>query len=215
MRRRPFLLGGLSVLAAMPARAQADTARYRFEVTLNWAPEGADAPANPHWSRLIAFSHSSRYRLFADGDTASSGLALVATNGRTRVLEAELAEGRRRDRVGDVVVTEGLNSGSGQLRFDMTLTPKHRFVSCATMLAPSPDWFTGISGFALRIDDVWQAQRRAPLWPWDAGADSGEAYSGPDAPTQPRQSVRLLAHPAFLRPEGLVPIGEIRARRLV
>ncbi|MEM6759048.1 MAG: spondin domain-containing protein [Pseudomonadota bacterium] len=194
----------LALLCATPAWAQ-NTVRYAVTVTLDW--DGGEAhPADKHWSRLIAFAHSSRYALFTDGDTASSGLALVATNGRVTVLEAELAEARRRDRVASQLVLPGLNSGSGRFEFEIDVSQKHRFVSFATMLAPSPDWFTGASAIELYADDAW-VTRAVPLWVWDAGADGGPDFTSPNMPTQPRQSVRLLTHPAFLRPEGLRPIG--------
>jgi len=80
-------------LAVTAAQAQ-ETVRYQVEVALVWdGAAQAGHPADKHWSRLIAFAHTARYALFDDGDTATSGLALVATNGRVSVLEAELAEG--------------------------------------------------------------------------------------------------------------------------
>ena len=201
------------LVAALPLAAQ-DRAVYRVEVTLDWTGSTQEGhPADKHWSRLIAFAHSSRYTLFADGATASSGLALVATNGRVSVLQAELAEGRRRDRVGAEVVVPGLDSGVGQFAFDLELSEKHRFVSLATMLAPSPDWFAGVASVELRAADAWRDTLTLPLWVWDAGADSGPDFTGPNLDTQPRQSVRLLTHPAFLRPEGLRPIGQVRFSR--
>lgn len=204
---------GLLLMWATPAFAQ-DVMRYAVTVTFSWDGAPADGhPADKHWSRLIAFAHSSRYDLFGDGDTASSGLALVATNGRVSVLEAELAEGRRRDRVAGQVVLPGLDTGEGTFVFEIDVTEKHRFVSFATMLAPSPDWFSGVSGVDLMDDGVWR-DLTLPLWVWDAGADSGPDFSGPNMSTQPRQSVRLLTHPAFLTPAGLDPIGSVAFRRL-
>ncbi|WP_147107692.1 spondin domain-containing protein [Tateyamaria sp. syn59] len=189
--------------------AAQDTAQYRVDVTFNWSDPRLDA----HWSRLIAFAHSSRYSLFRDGDTASSGLALVATNGRVSVLEAELAEGRRRGRVGAHMVLPGIAS-PGAFSFELTLDYRLDHISFATMLAPSPDWFSGASGVSLRVDEVWQDSVSVTLWPWDAGADSGPDHTGPNIDTQPRQSVRLLAHPDFLTPDGLKPIGHAIFTRL-
>ena len=201
-------------LAATNVSAQ-DSIRYRVDIALAWdGTEAGGHPADKHWSRLIAFAHSSRYALFADGDTASSGLALVATNGRVSVLEAELAEGRRRDRVGAQVVLPGIDAGVGTFSFDLPVTGKHRFVSFATMLAPSPDWFTGVSAAALQDEEGWIDTVTAPLWVWDAGADSGPEFQGPNEDTQPRQSVRLLTHPAFLTADGLRPIGTVTFTRL-
>ncbi len=179
---------------------------YRVEVALDWKASEA-GPDNPHWSRLIAVAHSGRYDLFADGDTASSGLALVATNGRVSVLRAELAEVQRRRRAGEIVELPGIATGVGRFAFDIALTDRFDQVSFATMLAPSPDWFTGVSGVDLKPEDVWLDQVSVALWPWDAGADSGPDFEGPNVPTQPRQSVRLLTHPAFLTEDGMRPIG--------
>lgn len=199
-------------LALAGAGVAQERAVYSVVVDFDWMADNG-TPENPHWSRLIAFSHSSRYSLFKDGDTASSGLALVATNGRVSVLEAELNEGQRRGRVGDFLVLPGIGTGDGSFEFDIELSEKHSRVSFATMLAPSPDWFSGASGLALFQNDAWVQSLSVPIWAWDAGADNGEDFSSANAPTQPRQSVRLLTHPAFLRDTGMTPIGWVKISR--
>lgn len=195
--------------------AQQDGAVFKVEVALDWAV-GADGegPADPHWSRLIAVAHSSRYDLFLDGNTASSGLALVATNGRVSVLEAELSEARRRGRAGEPVVLPGLETGTGTFSFEIAGDETLSRLSFATMLAPSPDWFSGVSGVPLLAERGWIDTVRVPLWVWDAGADSGADFEAPNVDTQPRQSVRLLAHPAFLTDDGMRPIGFATVTRL-
>lgn len=193
--------------------AQDDAARYGVRIALNWEA-GDGSPDDPHWSRLIAYAHSGRHALFDDGHTASSGLALVATNGRVSVLDAELAEVRRRGRAGMPIVVPGIAHGVGAFSFEIDVTERLDHVSFATMLAPSPDWFSGVSGVDLRADEVWVQTVTLPLWVWDAGADSGPDFEGPNIDTQPRQSVRLLVHPAFLRPDGLRPIGTVTFDRM-
>ncbi|MEL6617660.1 MAG: spondin domain-containing protein [Pseudomonadota bacterium] len=210
MARCARLFALWSLVLAGAATAQ-ETQTYAVTVDLTWQVSDG-MPDNPHWSRLIAFAHSSRYALFEDGHTASSGLALVATNGRMSVLEAELAEGRRRDRVAEAIVLPGIDDGVGRFSFEIAVSDKHRFVSLATMLAPSPDWFTGVSAVALRDDTGW-VDRTVPLWVWDAGADSGPDFEGPNIDTQPRQSVRLSTHPAFLTADGLLPVGNVTFSR--
>ena len=215
MRVLPSLILFALINAASPAAAE-ETAKYCLTTQFAWTtethPEGF--PENPHFSRLIGAAHSSRYSLFADGDTASSGLGLVATNGRVSVLEAELAEAARRKRVGAVFQTEGLAAGVGALSVQLTVSAKHSLVSFATMLAPSPDWFTGISAINLKDGDTWRNEARAPLWVWDAGVDNGVTYDAPNTPIQPRQSIRLAAGPQFLDERGLTPVGEAMFRRM-
>lgn len=205
---------GLVSVSAVPCVAQsmADTARYTVTVDLAWteARHASDFPSNAHWSRLIAAVHSPRYSLFSDGNTASSGLALLATNGRVSVLEAELAEARRRNRVGEHIVLPGLKKAVGRFSFDMQISERHSRVSFATMLAPSPDWFAGVNGVALKTEEGWHPDVTVPLWVWDAGADSGSNFTAANDETQPRESIRLLVHPAFLRSDGMSPIGIAR-----
>lgn len=201
----------LACLLPVLARAQDDAATYRVEVSFDWSGEGiADHPADAHWARLIAVAHDARYMMFRDGLTASTGMALVATNGRVSIMEAELAEAARRRRTGPPVVLPGVDAGVAQFAFDLTVTPDWPLVSLSTMLAPSPDWFSGVDSVDLREAGGWRDTHVVPMFVWDAGADSGPDYASPDQETQPRESVRLSVHPGFLRPDGIRPIGAAR-----
>jgi len=194
---------------AFPSLAQ-EQAVYRVVVSLDWTKDKhpLEYPDNAHWSRLIAIAHAPRYSLFHDGHSASSGLSLVATNGRTSVLEAELEEARRRGRVGVHVLATALKTGSGKVEFQIEVTEKFRCISFATMLAPSPDWFTGVTSKCLNLENGWSTIEKAPLWVWDAGSDSGESFKSKNSPTQPLQSIRLSTHGAFLNTQGLAGVGE-------
>lgn len=206
----------LTVVMLAPTQAAAnERARYEITIDLSWVGgDGVEHPESPHWSRLVVVAHSPRYRLFRDGDTASSGLGLVAANGRVGVLEAEIAEARRRGRAGESTVAPGLNSGAGVFEVTIEVTDDHDYVSFATMLAPSPDWFAGAASVELRDGAAWREIVVVPLFVWDAGVDSGESFTAPNLETQPRQSVRLLTHPSFLRADGVRPIGVATFRLL-
>lgn len=207
----PLVLGS----AAVAQSAAAETARFRLDLAIIWSPSThpVDFPADPHVSRLIGATHRSRYVMFADGRTASSGLELVAENGRTSILEAELAEGMRRGRVGGVFSAPGARSPT-TLSVEFDIAMEWRLVSFVSMLAPSPDWFTGLSSVDLAPNGVWLDRATAALWTWDAGTDDGGAYAASNADTQPRQSVRLSAAPAFLGEDGLRPLGMATLTRL-
>lgn len=213
-------LAGLLCLIAFgsdaPARAAEETARFELWIEITWSAERAplDFPEGAHTSRLIGATHNSRYVLFRDGDTASSGLELLAENGRVSILEAELAEAKRRRRVGTVIEGSGLARVPDALTIDFETSPDHPRLSFATMIAPSPDWFAGAADVALMENGDWIEEATLPLWAWDAGTDAGESYAAPNADSQPRESVRLLATPHVLTRDGLVPIGVARLRRL-
>ena len=91
---------------------------------------------------------------------------------------------------------------------------EHPLVSFVTMIAPSPDWFTGAADVALMTRGRWVEEVVVPLWAWDGGTDGGATYEAPNQDTPPRQSVRLLATAHFLRPGGLLPVGSATIRRV-
>lgn len=191
--------------------ASADEAvRYKLELSISWskANHPHDWPeTGGHMSGLVVVAHGPRYVLFEDGRTASSGLKLVAENGRSTVLDAEFTEARRRELIGEVVKTEGLKKVPGIMKAEFIASESHPLVSFVTMLAPSPDWFTGASAINLRADGKWVKRLRVPLWAWDAGTDSGSSYTSANIETQPAQSIRLLATPHVLSGRGLAEIG--------
>jgi hypothetical protein len=192
-----------------PGSLAQEAARYQVDLKVTWSSETHpyEFPLGAHFSDLIGASHDARYVLFADGQTASSGLELLAENGRASILQAELAEASRRDRVGAVFTSEGLRTVPGVMTAEFDVDAEHILVSLVTMIAPSPDWFTGVSTVALAREGTWVDRLELPLWAWDAGTDSGSTYAAPDMDTQPRASVRLLATPHFLGGDGLRRVG--------
>lgn len=90
----------------------------------------------------------------------------------------------------------------------------HPLVSFVTMLAPSPDWFTGAASVPLRSAGIWRARVEGLLFAWDAGTDNGVSYIAENAETQPAESIRLLATPHFLTDKGLLPVGNYLIERI-
>ena len=205
-----FAMYFVALVVAVPAIA-ADSAEYRVTIQLDWSSARFpyQYPKDPHFSRVIGMTHNSKYSLFADGDTASSGLALVATNGRTSILKAELGEALRRRRVGMIHEGDALKAGVGTVVMTIQVTEAHNRFSFVTMVAPSPDWITGRADSVLNPNGVWVESLELPMWVWDAGVDSGQTLNAPNAPVQPRESVRLAANPYFLYRTGLKPIGSV------
>ena len=83
-------------------------------------------------------------------------------------------------------------------------------VTLVTMVAPSPDWFAGVTGLRLIENGAWIEDRVVPAAAWDAGTDSGVSFVSPDLETIPRQPIsRILAPPL-----GSVPLGTFRITRI-
>ncbi|MEM7195733.1 MAG: spondin domain-containing protein [Pseudomonadota bacterium] len=213
-----FLSLALAVSLFCPSLVSANDQQstYEIELDIQWTQDRMpyEYPLQAHMSGLIGLTHNTRFSLFQDGDTASSGLELVAENGRSGILRAQFEELERRDRIGAIIDGKGLKNVPGTISARFETTRSHPLLSVVTMLAPSPDWFTGVSAVNLLKDDQWIDSIQQTLWVWDAGTDSGPTFTSKNADTQPRQSVRLLATPHFFNNNGLIGIGTIKIKRI-
>lgn len=196
--------------------AVAEPVRYKLEITVTWSAETHpyDFFADAHLTRLIGATHNERFVLFGDGRTASSGLQSVAERGRTDILTAEMEDAKDRERLGEIFHGDPLGPVPGKITAEISATEEYSLVSFATMIAPSPDWFTGGASIALFEDGSWRDRAEVAIWPWDAGTDSGTTWLAENEETQPRQSIRLITTPHFLGADGLRPIGTAVLHRI-
>lgn len=206
----------LAICASGSVTADSKHATYTLELSIDWSANLApfEYPGKgSHTSSLIGLTHTDRVSLFADGATASSGLELVAENGRSGILKAQFDEMRRKDHIGSVIEADGIKSVPGEIATTFKTTVDHPLLSVITMLAPSPDWFTGVSAVPLRSEEGWLDAIELPLWVWDAGTDSGATFVAKNADSQPHESIRLLATEHFLNSDGLIKFGTISIKR--
>ena len=129
-------------------------------------------------------------------------------------MSAEFAEAHRRKRVGTVFEGPKVDTVPSTLSLEFEANAKQPYMSFVSMLAPSPDWFTGASAVPLRQGEDWVETVTLPLWAWDAGTDSGTTYRAENTPTQPHQTVRLLATEHFLGSNNLHKVGQMVLTRL-
>ncbi|MGH1482249.1 MAG: spondin domain-containing protein [Geminicoccales bacterium] len=202
------------ILPIASAQGQ-ETANYRLSIMATWSPETHpfDFPPGPTFSHLIGATHNDGYTLFKDGDTGSSGLELIAERGRVSIFRIELEEANDRELIGSTFEGNEIEELPGETTLRFSATAAFPLVSFATMIAPSPDWITGVSAVLLRDGDRWIDRLELPLWAWDAGTDSGDTYLAPNQDTQPQQSVRLVATPHFLTDRGLLKVGDVVIER--
>jgi len=193
-----------------------ETATYQVTIDVTWsaATHPLDFPATPTFSHLVGATHSERYAMFRDGETGSSGLELIAERGRVSIFLIELEEAGDRELIGTVFEGDEIEEIPGKGTLSFSATADFPLLSFVTMIAPSPDWFTGVAGVELHDGNQWIDQLTLPLWVWDAGTDSGDTYFARNLDTQPQQSVRLLATPHFLTNRGLLKVGDVKIARL-
>jgi hypothetical protein len=118
------------------------------------------------------------YSLFQQGGLSTSGLEDLAELGRTSLLQIELADARRFNQVGEVIETKNMfirNQTSQS--FEVEITPEHPYLSFASMIAPSPDWFVGLNALKLFSEETGffsGTQRPIDLMAIDAGTELGD-----------------------------------------
>ena len=82
------------------------------------------------------------------------------------------------------------------------------------MLAPTPDWFTGLSGFNLFENKKWISDTKVNLYPYDAGTEDGDVFGYYNPESMPQKNVQLLTPlTASILANGnsaLAPIATIR-----
>ena len=102
----------------------------------------------------------------------------------------------------------------GTAAFEIKLEERHPLVSLVTMIAPSPDWFTGVAGVRLLEDGAWVAEQTLVLEAWDAGTDGGATFTSPDADAMPQGRVERLAGAHFAAQGNIIPLCTATFRRL-
>jgi Spondin_N len=211
--------GSPTAVVPAPAPVPTPTApKARYEVTFEstWRREThpADFPADPHFSRLIGGTHSSRVRFWMAGRPASPGIRAMAEQGRTSPLDVEVQAAIAAGTAYSLIQGGAIDRSPGVATAEFEIGRDHPLVSLVTMVAPSPDWFVGTDSLSLVEGGDWVAETSVTLYPWDAGTDSGATYASPDLATQPRQEIHALeGHPVALG--GVVaPFASFSFRRV-
>ena len=184
----------LSPPASDPAAAFPSTAVYTVTFKGDWStsvtPGGV--PSGAHFSRLIGGIHSDAVTFLESGGTASAGVESMAEVGGWTGLQGEVQDAG----------TVALNVLSGDTDFistttsktlTATLTTEHPRITLVTMVAPSPDWFVGVSGLPLLdADGLWLRSHEVNLHPWDAGTEDGGEFSLDNLATTPQGTIESI-----------------------
>lgn len=193
-----------------PPEPQAAT--YRVTVISEWtaASHPTTLPNNSHFSPVVVASHGGVGNLFAVGTLASPGIESMAETGSTSTLRNELSNN-------DLVIGSQVGSsifGAGVNAFEVTAFQADDLVSVVTMLAPSPDWFVGVSDVELFVDGTWIDGIDVDLGAYDAGTDSGSGFQSPNAATSPAQPISGPRDNAFAAADAEGRFGRVVIERI-
>ena len=185
-----------------------------FEADWSAATHPQDFPSNPHFSPMIGATHLAGTRFWEAGAIASEGIERMAEEGSQSPLDGEIAAAQAAGQAETLFRGGGLSPSPGLETVEFDITSAFPYVTLVSMVAPSPDWFVGVSGLLLIANGEWRNEVVVELLPWDAGTDSGASYDSLDADLQPQAPIALL-QTAPVVVNGSVPaFGRFTFRRL-
>ncbi len=170
------------------------SAEYLVTFKIDWNSEDfpTDYPSNAHFSRIIGWSHNANQSLFNIGTDASDGIRNMAETGGTSPLDDELKELIEEGNGHNYYIGSNLGSGTGEIVLRVEVTEQHSFISLATMIAPSPDWYIAVVDINLMENNSFIDQKTVEAHVYDAGTDSGTTYTSPNSVTNPQKSITLF-----------------------
>ena len=191
---RAALDTSLSPPASDPAASASSAALYSITFHGTWTTDVTPGglPGSAHFSRLIGGVHNAGVIFLESGGTAGSGVESMAETGEPSNLLGEVQAAINATPPTALGVLEGSTSfigpTAGRTLSDVTLTSRYPRVTLTTMIAPSHDWFVGVSGMSL-LDSQGRrlASREVDPFPWDAGTEDGDDFSlSPSVATNPQ-----------------------------
>ena len=201
--------------AGDPVRNPA-TARYRatFQATWSVATHPVDFPAAAHFSPLVGGTHNAQVTFWREGANATDGIKDMAERGLTSTLSTEINAAIAAGTAEHVFTGSNVAVSPGTATAEFEISQTYPLVTLVSMIAPSPDWFVGVSAVPLFQSGQWTNELQFTLDPWDAGTDGGVTFESPDLPLVPRLPIsRIVAAP--LSPSGRVtPLGTFTFTRI-
>ena len=209
MNRLPHT--ALLALLAAPLAAQDATAIYdvTFDATWSATTHPGAFPGGAHFSPLVGGTHGPGVTFWQPGGLASPGMESMAETGATSALVNEVNTAITAGTAGEVILGAGIGSPASTTT-SFALSNDHPLVTIVTMIAPSPDWFLGVHGLNLYENDSWVAQKTVQLFAYDAGTDSGVAFTSLNLDTNPQDPITLMTGGPFF---GAVPLGTFQFTR--
>ncbi len=199
MRNASTWLGiALASLAVAPV-ASAGTAEYEivFEGLWNRSHASASFPRSAHFTTLIGDTHAPGEPLWREGELASRGVERVAEDGVTSQLGREIDDRIAAGISGGEIRVGSLFSLPRETTAVFPVDEDFPEISLVSMVAPSPDWFVGVSGLSLRDEAGWIPALSVDLLPYDAGTESGNRFRLGNSPSNPHEPIRHRGDPFF------------------
>ena len=192
-------------------------ANYQITVTGKWQMPQFGVPPNVHFTYFAGMVHNSTSSLWMPGQNSSLGIKNVAENGGlTQIIHEVDSILALNNSISHIAFPPP--SAIGMVTSNIHCNSNFSYVSFASMIAPSPDWFIGVHDLNLYNNKVWQTDTLINLYVYDAGTKEGDAFSMTGAATIPQQTI-ILQTPAKATVlangnSSLPPIATVRFTKL-
>ena len=198
LRRTLFLAFSITFVAAQIARGGTVEYSVTFDATWSQATHPTDWPSNAHFSSLIGGTHNANVKFWEQGAMATVGIQLMAERGATQPLRDEVNTAIAAGNAYAVIAGPAISHPPAKVSTNFVIDSNFPLVTLVTMIAPSPDWFVGVSGLELFKNGAWQNDVVVDLLPYDAGTDSGATFTSPDLVTSPHIPISHITTAPFL-----------------
>ena len=172
-------------------------ARYRVSFVSTWSSltHPTQFPSNPHFSGLVGAVHNSSASLWTLNGFSTQGMEDMAEFGGKSAL---LSEVQTLINQGDALSTlsgGGISRSPGMVSLEFTIEEDYPLVSLVSMLAPSPDWFVGVSSLNLFPNGSWIELIAINLELYDSGTDDGASFASANSDSN-QPITRLTSNPS-------------------
>jgi hypothetical protein len=221
MKKITLVLKSLTLISALVGSTclfAQSRASYTVSFTSVWDTETNDPvngnstialPGNAHWSDLVGATHNSSSSLLEMGSLASLGIKNVAEFGSNGQLMSEVQALINAGNADQFLQTgfDDFAARTTATLMNIEVSADFPLLSLVSMIAPSPDWMIAIDGINLRNGNTWVNEIIIPLFPYDAGTDSGMFYTSANQATTPSfEPISVLVNEG---PFNAKPIGTL------
>jgi len=161
-------------------------ATYTVTFTSDWqSPNHGTLPLTAHWSNMVGATHNNNVTFWELGQLASPGIENVAELGSNSAFMGEV-NGSSDANQWIQFAFDPPNDESSGVSFSIDVSEDYPLLTLISMIAPSPDWFIGISNYSL-LDgsSAWKDNITIDIFPFDAGTEDGSGYNTTNAATSP------------------------------
>lgn len=207
----------LAACAAPTVVPQSPGASYEITITRNWSEttHPLDWPGlTAHFTEGIGAVHTDAYSMFGIGRIATPGLEMLSQKGKATPFDEELAAAANRGTVGEIFQYGSIWMVGRTTTARVRATDAFPILSFANMVAPSPDWFTGVAALRLKRDGRWIDSETVTLYAWDSGTNGARSYKADKIALIPFFPTTLNEAPMFVQGGVRIPVGTATIRKV-